>query len=59
MTEGLIDDDQGDFRSGRECIDKIFTQSQISKKVREKKRRVYVGFMSLENACAKVNMETL
>ena len=25
MTEGLIDDVQGEFRAGRGCVDQIFT----------------------------------
>ena len=45
MTEGLIDDEKGSFRSGIECVDEIFTVKQIGKKVREKKWIVYVNFM--------------
>ena len=51
MTEGLIDDDQGGFRSGRGYLDKKFTLKQIG----EKKRRVYVGFMDLEKVHESVN----
>ena len=29
VTGGLIDDEQGDFREGRGCIDQIFTLKQI------------------------------
>ena len=44
MTEDLTDDKQEDFRSGRACVDQIFTLKQIDEKAREKKRMVYVGF---------------
>ena len=36
VTEGLIEDEQGDFRSGRGCVDQIFILSQI---VRRRKRK--------------------
>ena len=32
VTGGLIDDEQGDFRVGRGCIDQIFTLQQIGEK---------------------------
>ena len=48
VTGVLIDDEQGDFRAGRECVDQIFTLKQIGKKAQEKNRRVYVGFIDLE-----------
>ena len=54
VTGGLIDDEQG----GRGCVDQIFTLEQIDDKAREKKRRVYVGFMDLE-AYDTVNREAL
>ena len=45
MTEGLIDDEQGGFRTGRGCVDQISTLKQIGEKAREIKRRVYTcGF---------------
>ena len=57
--EGLIDDEQGDFRSERGCVDEIFTLMQISEKVQGKKMRVYVGLMDLEKAYDNVNIEAL
>ena len=36
-TEGLIDDEQGGFRTGRGCVDQFFTLKQIGEKEREKK----------------------
>ena len=35
--------------AGRECVDQIFTLKQIGEKVREKKCKVYMAFMDLEN----------
>ena len=37
VTEGLTDDEQEVFRSGRGCVDQIFTPKQIGEKTREKK----------------------
>ena len=59
VTEGLIDDEQWDSGAGRECVDKILTLRQIGEKSREKKSRVYVGFMDLEKACNRYNSEEL
>ena len=59
VTGGLIDDEQGDFRAGKGCVDKIFTLKQIGEKAREKKRREYVGFIYLKNAYHSVNREAL
>ena len=53
VTEGLIDDQQGGFRAGKRCVDKIFTLKEIGEKAREKKYRVYVCFMDLEKLCGK------
>ena len=56
---GLIDNEQGDFRTRRRCVDQIFTLKQIGVKAREKKRRVYVGFIDLQKAYDRVNREAL
>ena len=56
---GLIDDEQGSFTAGRGCIDQIFTLKQIGEKSREKKRRVYVGFIDLGKVYDRVNREAL
>ena len=37
MTGGLIDDEHGGFRTGRGCVDLIFTMKQIGEKAIEKK----------------------
>ena len=58
-TGGLINVEQESIRAERVCVDQIFTLKQIGKKVREKKRRVYVGFIDFEKAYDKVNREDL
>ena len=55
----MIDDEQWGFRAGRGCVDQIFTLKQIGKKAREKKCRVYVGFIALEKAYNRVSREAL
>ena len=37
VTGGLIDDEHGGFRTGRGCVDLIFTMKQIGEKAIEKK----------------------
>ena len=59
LTEDLINDEQGDFRSGSGCVEQILTLRKIGKKAREKKPRVYVGFMDLEKPYDKVYREAL
>ena len=39
MSEGLIDHGQEGFRSGKGCVDLIFTLKQIGEKAREKNIR--------------------
>ena len=59
MTKGLIEDVQGGFRAGRGCVDQLLIPKQIGDKAREKKCRVYVGFMDLEKAYDRVNWKEL
>ena len=51
MAEGSIDDEQEGFIEGRVCVDQIFTLKQIGEgeKARNKKHRMYVGFIDLGN----------
>ena len=58
-TEGVIDDVQGGFRGGRECVDQIFTLKKMGEKAPERKCRVYVGFMDIEKAYYRANKEAL
>ena len=55
VTGSLTDDEQVVFRTGRGCVDHIFTLKQIGGKTREKKSKVYVGFIDLEKAYDRVN----
>ena len=41
VIEGLIESEQGGFRTGRGCVDQIFTLEQIGGKARNKKCSVY------------------
>ena len=43
----------------RGYVDQIFTMKQIGEKAKEKKRRVYVGFIDLEKTYNRVNREAL
>ena len=56
-VEGLIDDDQVGFRSGKVCVDQILTLKQIGWVAHKKNWRVYVGFMDLEKLYDRVNGE--
>ena len=55
----MINDEQEGFREGRGCVDQIFTLKHIGEKAREKKCRVYVGFIDLEKAYDRDNREAL
>src|SRR5678815_3019926 len=59
VTEGLIGEEQGAFRSGRGCVDQIFTLKQMIEKMRKKKNKLYLGFMDLQQAYDRVNREAL
>merc|ERR1712121_507428 len=49
-SEGQIGEEQSGFRKGRSCADQIFVLRQLSEKLLEKKRRLFVAFMDLEKA---------
>ena len=59
VTEGLIGEEQGAFRRGTGCVDQIFTLKQMSEKMEEKNRKLYLGFMDLQQAYDRVNREAL
>src|SRR5678815_5992993 len=59
VTEGLIGEEQGAFRSGRGCVDQIFTLKQMIEKRQEKENKLYLGFMDLQQAYDRVNREAL
>src|SRR5678815_6089223 len=57
-VEGLIGEEQGAFRSGRGCVDQIFSLKQMIE-MKEKKNKLYLGFMYLQQAYDRVNREAL
>src|SRR5678815_3305278 len=59
VTEGLIGEEQGAFRSSRGCVDQIFTLKQMIEKMREKKNKLYLGFMDFQQAYDRVNKDAL
>src|SRR5678815_4455924 len=59
VTGRLIGEEQGAFRSGRECVDQFFTLKQMTEKMREKKNKLYLGFMDLQQAYDMINREAL
>ena len=59
VTEGWIHDEEGGFRTGKGCVNQIFTLKQIGEKGRVKKFGEYVGFVDLEKAYDRVNREAL
>ena len=59
VTEDLIGEEHGTFRSGRGCVDQIFTLKQMSEKMRGKKNKLYLGFMDLKQAYDRINREAL
>ena len=59
VTEELIGEEQGAFRSGRGCTDQIFTLKQMCEKMEEKKKNLYLEFMDLQQAYDTVNREAL
>ena len=58
MIEGLIDDEQGGFREGREVRRSDLHTKWIGEKERDKKLNV-LGFIDLEKTYDKVNREAL
>ena len=42
-TKGLIDAEQVGFRSGKKCVDQIFTPKRLTNKARKKKQMLYLG----------------
>ena len=55
----MINDEKGGFRAGRGCVNQIFTIKWIGEKAKEKKLRVYVGFIDLEKVYDRVNRKAL
>ena len=52
MSKGALEQEGG-------CVDQIFTLKQLGEKAREKKCRIYVGFIYLKQAYDRVNRDAL
>ena len=59
LTEGSVMDEQGGFRSGRECLDQIFAVKQVIEKMIEKDEVMFMVFIDLEKAYDNVCREKL
>ena len=59
QTESVLGEEQCGFRSGRGCIDQIFTVRQMCEKVMAKGKEVFWAFMDLEKAYDRVDREAM
>ena len=59
VTEDMIGEEQCAFRSGRGCVDQIFTLKQMSEKMKEKNKKLFLGFMDLQQAYDRVDRNAL
>jgi len=50
QTESQMEDKQGGFRRGRDCVDQVFGLKEMSEKYLRNGRDLYVAFMDLEKA---------
>ncbi len=50
VTDKSVGDEQGGFRKGRECVNKIFAVKILVEKYLEKDRKLFAAFMDLEKA---------
>ncbi len=48
ITDKNVDDEQGGFLRGRECVDQIFAVKILVEKYLEKDGKLFAGFMGLE-----------
>ena len=55
----MIGEEQCAFRSGRGCPDQIFTLKQMSEKMKEKNKKLFLGFMDLQQAYDIINRDAL
>ena len=59
MTEGMVGEEQGGFRSGRGCVDQVFVMKQMSEKMVDKKKCLYAAYMDLEKAYDRIDREAM
>ena len=50
IIEGLIGEEQCEFRRGRGCVDQIFMVRQLSERFVSKGKILYVAYLDLEKA---------
>ncbi len=55
----MIHDEQGGFRSGRECMDQVLAVRQVCEKYLAKGKKVFWAFMDLEKAYDRIDTEGL
>ena len=55
MTESLINNEQGGFRTGKGCVDQIFTLNHIDEKAQEK-QGTFPNPATLDHSVASYNL---
>ena len=58
-AEGLVSESQCGFRSGRGCVDQVFTVRILAEKAREFNIPLYLCFVDLQKAYDSVNRQAL
>ena len=51
MAEGVLSDSQCGFRSGRGCVDLIFSARQLLEKTIEHQSKLFMLFVDLRKVC--------
>ena len=59
ITEGKVLEEQGAFRRGRSCVDRLFTVRQLGEKIIEKNKRMLMVCVDLAKAYDRVDRELL
>ncbi len=59
VTDKSVGDEQGGFRKGRGCMNKIFAVKILVEKYLEKDRKLFAAFMDLEKAYDRVDRKGL
>jgi hypothetical protein len=59
ILEAILLEEQNGFRTGRSCIDNVFTIKQTIEKRREFNLETHIAFLDLEKAFDRVNLNQL
>ena len=59
ILEAILLEEQNGFRTGRSCIDNVFTIKQTTEKRREFNLETHIAFLDLEKAFDRVNRHKL